>query len=60
MALLEKHRNYHHRVPLASRLRPGQSQQRRLRGLVGHVDDDASIRAEEEQHVLNMLFRSRR
>jgi len=36
----------HNRVPLpAPRL--GQSQQRRLRGLVGHVYDDASIRAEE-------------
>ena len=64
MALLEKHLDPHHRVPLSACHRLGQSQQRRLRGLVRHVHDDASIRAEkergEEQRVRDVLFRRRR
>jgi len=64
VALLEEHLDPHNRVPLAGRHRLGQSQQRRLRGLVGHVYDDASIRAEEGrgevQRVRDMLFRRRR
>ena len=38
---LEKHLDPHNRMPLAGRDRLGQSQQRRLCGLVGHVSDDA-------------------
>ena len=64
VALLEKHLDPHHRVPLAARHRLGQPQQRHLRGLVRHVHDDASIRAEEgrgeEQRVRDMLYRRRR
>jgi len=64
VALLEKHLDPHHRAPLATRHRLAQSQQRHLCGLVGHVHDDASIRAEEgrreEQRVRDVLFRRRR
>ena len=63
VALLEKHLDPHHRVPHLARHRLGQSQQRRLRGLVRHVHDDANIRAEEgrgeEQRVRDVLFRHR-
>jgi len=64
VALFKNHLDPHHRVPLAARHRLGQSQQRRLRGLVRHVHDDASIRAKEgrgeEHHVRDVLFRRRR
>jgi len=60
----EKHLDPHHRVPLAARHGLGQSQQRRLRGIVRHVHDDANVHAEEgrgeEQRVRDVLFRRRR
>jgi len=64
VALLEKHLDPHTRVPLATRHHLSQSQLRRLRRLLGHVHDDASIRDEErrgeEQRVRDLLFRRRR
>ena len=55
---LQQARACHHNVSL------GQSQQGCLRGLVGHVHDDASICAgegrREEQRIRDVLFRRRR
>jgi len=62
--LLEKHLDPHHRGQLAARHGLGQSQQRRLRRLLGHVYNDADIRTEEgrgeKQRVRDVLSRRRR